>query len=238
LSNNYYLTIGEVSVPVKLILERRRGPRAAFGSKHIILRVPKSSSPSKIEAYKRWAHEWLQKVYLKKPSVFQRYDTPSYTNGQLIHTTQKDYLLEIAFAERKTVSAKVEGKSIHILLPQKMNNQIGRVIANAISKDQYPYFEARVHAINEQYFNARLSSISLKYMTSRWGSCSSKNSISISSRLLKAPEPILNHVIIHELAHTKEMNHSQRFWKWVKQADPNFQRHDQWIKENGYLLYF
>lgn len=241
MSNNYQLTIGEVSVPVKLILERRKGPRAAFGSKHIILRVPKSSSVRRIEEYKQWVHQWLHKLYQKKPALFQRYNVPSYRDGQVVHTSRKDYIVQIAFAERKTISVKVEGDWLHVLIPQKSKSaefDFGRLIANAISRDQHTYVEARVGSINKQYFNAKLSSVSLKYMTSRWGSCSSRNSISISSRLLKAPIQILDHVIIHELAHTKEMNHSSRFWNWVEKADPNFQRHDHWIKENGHLLYF
>jgi hypothetical protein len=48
----------------------------------------------------------------------------------------------------------------------------------------------------------------------------------------------MDHIIIHELAHLKELNHSDRFWKWVEKADPNYKRHAKWLSVHGDKLDF
>ena len=71
-----------------------------------------------------------------------------------------------------------------------------------------------------------------------WGSCSEKGNINISTRLLFAPEDVLEYVCIHELAHLIEQNHSEKFWQLVKNAMPNYQEKRKWLKENGDSICF
>lgn len=63
-----------------------------------------------------------------------------------------------------------------------------------------------------------------------WGSCTSQKSISLNYKLLFLPLHLLQHVMIHELAHTKHLNHSMRFWKCVESMDPNWRMHRQALK--------
>jgi len=70
----------------------------------------------------------------------------------------------------------------------------------------------------------------------RWGSCSGKKSLNFSWRLIMAPMPVIDYVVIHELAHTIEMNHSAKFWGLVGKNLPNFKNERTWLKDNGYLL--
>jgi len=72
---------------------------------------------------------------------------------------------------------------------------------------------------------------------SRWGSCSSRNTISINWRLGMAPSEVLDYVIIHELAHVAEKNHSPKFWAWVAKFDPDFKLRKKWLKDNGLRLF-
>ncbi|WP_457571650.1 M48 family metallopeptidase [Desulfovulcanus sp.] len=70
----------------------------------------------------------------------------------------------------------------------------------------------------------------------RWGSCSVKGSVNFSYRLIMAPLPVVDYVVVHELVHLLENNHSRRFWNNVKVLMPDYEKHEQWLKENGYLL--
>lgn len=67
----------------------------------------------------------------------------------------------------------------------------------------------------------------------RWGSCSSSGTISYNWRLILMPENIQNYVVVHELCHCIEMNHSQRFWELVKCYIPEMQQCRNWLKEHG-----
>ena len=70
----------------------------------------------------------------------------------------------------------------------------------------------------------------------RWGSCSRKRNLSFNWRLVLAPPEILDYVVVHELAHLCEMNHSKRFWSLVGSFCPDFEQHRRWLKDNGWRL--
>jgi len=67
----------------------------------------------------------------------------------------------------------------------------------------------------------------------RWGSCSAKKNISFSYLLIKAPRHIIDYVILHELVHTKIMNHSKSFWKKVAEVSPSYHEAKMWLKKYG-----
>jgi predicted metal-dependent hydrolase len=70
----------------------------------------------------------------------------------------------------------------------------------------------------------------------RWGSCSRDNRLSFSWRIITAPLSVIDYVLIHELVHIKEKNHSKSFWNYVESIIPDYKKHRLWLKENGYLL--
>ncbi|MEI6314214.1 MAG: SprT family zinc-dependent metalloprotease [Syntrophus sp. (in: bacteria)] len=70
----------------------------------------------------------------------------------------------------------------------------------------------------------------------RWGSCTVKNNVSYNWRLIKAPMFVIDYVIIHELAHLIEANHTSRFWNIVRAQAPTMEKAKAWLKENGQLL--
>lgn len=70
----------------------------------------------------------------------------------------------------------------------------------------------------------------------RWGSCTVKNNVGFNWRLIKAPMFVIDYVIIHELAHLIEANHTSRFWNIVRAQAPTMDKAKAWLKENGQLL--
>jgi predicted metal-dependent hydrolase len=78
--------------------------------------------------------------------------------------------------------------------------------------------------------------LNIRAQKTRWGSASRKKIISFNWKLLKAPEPIIDYVVIHELAHLKEMNHSVRFWDMVSQYHPQYKQSRLWLRKNQDLL--
>ncbi|MBI5182139.1 MAG: M48 family metallopeptidase [Nitrospirae bacterium] len=70
----------------------------------------------------------------------------------------------------------------------------------------------------------------------RWGSCSAKGNLNFSWRLIMSPLRVIDYVVVHELAHIEENNHSKRFWDKVKIMMPDYEQHKEWLKENRHLL--
>jgi predicted metal-dependent hydrolase len=74
--------------------------------------------------------------------------------------------------------------------------------------------------------------ILIRGQKTRWGSCSHKKNLSFNWKLIMAPEPVVEYVIIHELVHLKEMNHSKRFWELVAHYCPVWRENKKWLKQH------
>lgn len=72
----------------------------------------------------------------------------------------------------------------------------------------------------------------------RWGSCSARGGLNFSWYLIMAPLHIIDYVVVHELAHLIERNHSKRFWDQVKTIMPDYETKRRWLKQNGHALCF
>jgi predicted metal-dependent hydrolase len=81
-----------------------------------------------------------------------------------------------------------------------------------------------------------IKSVHVRNQHSRWGSCSTQGRISLNWRLIQTPEFVRDYIIIHELMHLHEMNHSPRFWKHVEAACPNFAEAERWLRKHSSLL--
>lgn len=81
-----------------------------------------------------------------------------------------------------------------------------------------------------------VSRVTVRNQSSRWGSCSVRGTISLNWRLIQMPPAARDYIILHELMHTKEMNHSRRFWARVAQVCPDFEAQERWLKTNGAAL--
>lgn len=75
--------------------------------------------------------------------------------------------------------------------------------------------------------------VTIRHQKTRWGSCSSLGNLNFNCLLLYAPDAVQNYVVVHELCHRKEMNHSKRFWQEVEKIMPDYKIHRKWLKENG-----
>lgn len=78
--------------------------------------------------------------------------------------------------------------------------------------------------------------ITIRSQKTRWGSCSASGNLSFNCLLMLAPEEIQNYVVVHELCHRKEMNHSSRFWTEVAAVLPDYTDSRNWLKEHGTSL--
>ena len=78
--------------------------------------------------------------------------------------------------------------------------------------------------------------ISIRKQHTRWGSCSGKGNLNFNCLLLLAPEPVLDYVVVHELCHRKQMNHSPAFWAEVERILPDYRQRRDWLKTHGNAL--
>ena len=226
------------AIPVKLYMERRMNVRFSVGSDALIIRVPSVMPRTQILSELKRLQAWAKKNFDKHPEIKKRFIRDGYQSGDILIVGGRQYQIELQEEDRKTNSAKLEEGSITIKLNQSGSKDqkqevIRKLLSRVIAKDFHPWIQEKVNFFNLKYFNQPIEKVFLKYNKTNWGSCSSKSNINISTRLLFAPEPVIDYVIVHELAHLIEFNHSARFWKIVSDILPNYKEQEKWLKENG-----
>ncbi len=106
------------------------------------------------------------------------------------------------------------------------------------------WYRRQAHAVIEErlahwnsHYGYTWTRIAIKEQKTRWGSCSRQGALNFNWRLLLAPLPALDYVVIHELCHLKEPNHGPRFWALVAQACPDHRVWRGWLRQHGHELH-
>lgn len=137
------------------------------------------------------------------------------------------------------LSAKVKGQHILVELPAgstfdtpEVIRAVRDAVISALRVEAKSYLPKRLAYLANQ-LGFSYQKVRFSHASGRWGSCSSTGTISLNIALMKLPFELIDYVLIHELAHTAQMNHSQDFWKLVEQGDPNYQQHRKRLKEEA-----
>lgn len=173
------------------------------------------------------------------------------------------YNPDIIKSDRKTISMEIrpDGK-LTIRAPKRMTYReieafiesksqwIEKTLAktNSTNENIIPYTDEEIASFIKlakeiipervKYFAEKVgveyNSITIRNAKTRWGSCSSKRNLNFSCLLTQMPPEILDSVVVHELCHIKEMNHSKRFYAEIYKVMPDYDKYDKWLKTNGY----
>ena len=92
------------------------------------------------------------------------------------------------------------------------------------------FFIARVEHFN-QFYNFTFNKITIRNSRTRWGSCSKKGNLNFNYRIISLPQQLQDYIVVHELCHLKEMNHSKSFWDLVAQVIPDYKKVKQILQE-------
>jgi predicted metal-dependent hydrolase len=234
-----WFELGTAHVPIQVKFEVRHNARASIGSSGLIVRMPKGINESEeqklVRGYIDWARNWL----MSKPETLTTFVRKDYSEERKLTVGKYEYdvfLEEIAGVTAH--QASIKNQRIHIRLKQDgtelaKNKAVKTLLSRIVAKHQKPWIAQRVLELNHLHFQRPIKNIYLKYNKSNWGSCSVGSNINFSTRLLFAPTEVIDYVIIHELAHLIEHNHSDRFWAQVERAMPDYVQHEKWLKEHG-----
>ncbi len=233
-----HIEVGTARVQLKVYLENRKDVRFSIGRRAAYCRLPAMLSKKQVEEQIEKCRRWVKVTLEEKNALLTHYDSNQYKDGDILQVGKRKYILHFAERPSTVYRAKLRKGHIYIELsshdkdPMSRDKAIRHLLSRIVAKDFYPEIAARVKQLNALHFNKPINRISLKYNLSNWGSCSKKGNINLSTCLLFAPPKVIDYVIIHELAHLIEMNHSHRFWALVERAMPDYQEQIAWLKAN------
>ena len=105
----------------------------------------------------------------------------------------------------------------------------------AFSAQTKALLEEKLPALAQQ-MGVQYNRVTVRKQRTRWGSCSSKGNLNFNCLLMLVPQEVLDYVVVHELCHRKELNHSARFWAQVERILPDYRIHRKWLKDHGSAL--
>jgi len=135
------------------------------------------------------------------------------------------------------LQVKRSGQHIHVLLPEthtlanpEVIRAIRDVVQSALRVEAKSYLPKRLAFLAKQH-GYSYTQVRFSHASGRWGSCNSEGTISLNIALMKLPFELIDYVLLHELAHTRHMNHSTDFWQLVSEADPSYKQHRALLKQ-------
>ncbi len=236
-----FLEVNGRRYAARIFFDGRERSSVSIGKKGVTIRIPHGMNRNEqfrtIFKLKMWAKERIE----KNPP--QREPVKEYANGESLKVGDTEYLLDIYFANKQSSSARLMGNKIYLSISSELpketqNRHISSLLSRLIARQRISALQGKINSLNERHFQQKINKIFFKNHKSKWGSCSSNKNINISTRLLFAPDDVLEYICIHELAHLLEHNHSDKFWQLVEKAMPNYNEKEEWLKQNGKDIVF
>ncbi len=185
--------------------------------------VPYGVGRRQVEKFLEENREWILETR-KNMEVYEKDTGVGLKIGAEIKT--KLHVLKIAATDQLKPFYRLEQERITLFLPENVNfSRIEKIVQQFLVEiytlESRQYLPARVKFYAEK-FGFRYGRLSFRNNISNWGSCSFENNISLNVKLMKLPDEIIDYVILHELCHTVEKNHSAAFWKLVGKVCPDY----------------
>ena len=188
------------------------------------VRAPLGMPKVDIDRFVLSKKQWIEEILAKQAAQTRRRGAFSVDYGSLIVWRGKTYPI----VSRNGTRAGFDGTEFY-MPPGLDTGQIKAICVQTYRRLALPYFTGRA-----AYFSGKIgvmpTAVKVNNAKTRWGSCSSKKSINFSWRLALADDDVIDYVIVHELAHLVEMNHSARFWGIVAGILPDYAARKQRLK--------
>ncbi len=205
----------------------------------VIVACPLKTPLAYIEKFLFEKEKWILKTLTEIQEKPARVMKKTFDNGDLFYYLGKEYKLKIV---ENNITKKPNVRFEEELMVLEISDNPDKEKIKSVLKKWYISKARELLAERIRIYSPLIGlspkKLAVKEQKTRWGSCSSKGNINLNWKLVMSPLPVADYVVIHELCHLKEMNHSKKFWGIVEAIMPDYKVYRKWLKENGYTLSF
>jgi predicted metal-dependent hydrolase len=229
--------MADFPMTIDYILKRSKRRRKTIslqisGAAEIVVSAPYFTKDFEISRFVQEKQNWIQQAIRKQKEALVQNREKEFICGEYFHYLGQAYPLEVFYQQKLPAGLVFWGSRFYLNCPDHLSDRKCYFIEWYKTKARQ-YFVRQVEDLGRKLGllprNVRITSA-----RSRWGSCSEENNLAFSFRLIMAPPAVIDYVIIHELMHIKEKNHSAGFWKLMETAMPQYKTQRRWLKENGH----
>ena len=214
---------------------RKRTISLQVKNNKLIIKAPRTVSRKSLDEVIQRKQKWIkQRAILNFEE--QNLRNRKFIDNEKFYFRGNEYRLSLIFGSEEEVKI-VDG----LLLVTRIDDRsLDRKNVKSLIEDWYVRESAKILNTRTNEFAKKMKvqpmGVTVKNYVSKWGSCTAKNKISYNWRIIMAPDCIVDYLIIHELCHIIEHNHSKNFWHHVGTYCENFQKKRNWLRENGHTL--
>ena len=194
---------------------------------NVSVRTSTSSSLKEIELLVSKKAKWIFQKIKEQDNPDASIKVPLYQNNSTLPYLGKNYGLRIIGHNSNLLNFTNDG---FVIYTNRRN--VKRIYEQWLTDMAYPIISPIIVKYSK-LLNVSPKKILLKKLKSRWGSATYRNIINLNIHLLKAPLDVIEYVVLHELSHLIERNHSKRFWKIVSDHMSDYKIKIRWLKVNG-----
>ena len=233
---NEIIDIGNVDLEIQIErTNRKRTIALQVKNNKLIIKTPKSvSKKTLVDLIKRKQHWINQRAILHFEE--QNLKNREFIDNDKFYFRGDEYRLSLILGGKEAV--KIEGGLLLVSYVDDKSTgreNIKRLLEDWYLKESIKILKARTEELAQQ-MRVQPYGITVKNYKSKWGSCTANNKISYNWRIIMAPDRIIDYLIVHELSHIIEPNHSKNFWRQVKNYCEDFKKNRKWLQENGHKL--
>ncbi len=224
---------GNAIIPFKVILSKRRTLSiAVYPDMSVRVRAPYRASIKHIKKVVEKKADWIEKKRSKFSALPQIKTTNNYEDGDILMFLGKPLKLQITKDIVNCVD--VSDGVLNICVTKIDKSRIKKLIKNWLEQSAKKIFTERVticKALAAEFGIEHKGALKFRKMRSMWGNCSRRGEIKLSYELVKAPITSIDYVIIHELCHLKEFNHSKKFYALLESILPDWKERKNELKK-------
>ena len=180
---------------------------------------------------------WIVRQHAKILEQQQQNPPKQFVTGEKFLYLGQEYLLEVRVSEGRAGMVGIVDDKMILFTRTADSAAVQKILNDWYDKQAKAVISRRVRYYASQ-MGETYGKITIKNQKKRWGSCSSARNLNFNRRLIMAPQGVLDYVVVHELCHLRQMNHSNAFWQEVELVLPDYKMHKKWLETNGHLLNF
>jgi len=197
--------------------------------------IPRGGSRAEAARFVAQQQRWVDR---ERRRVRTTHAAPVWTDGTTVLLGGEPVIVRAA-AGPLGLDVRYAERSLHVP---------AAALASSPGGDLRPFIERDLRALAREALPPRLrvlaaahgltvTRVTIRSQRSRWGSCSRTGAVALNFRLVQMPPSVCDYVLLHELMHLKQPNHSVRFWRLVEKACPSFREAERWLKRDGRGLF-
>jgi predicted metal-dependent hydrolase len=222
------LVVGDLRFDVVLSARRRTMELSVERDGALVIRAPEGATRARLEAFIREKRTWVYRKVAEKEALRHAVPVREYVSGEGFLYLGRSYRLLVV--NRQDVPLRLEAGRFRLL-----RSEVGRGRAHFIrwyAEHGRTWLRRRVEMLAPRV-GVEPGAVEVRDLGYRWGSCGSSRTLNFNWVTTLLPPSIVEYVVVHELVHLCERNHTPAFWRRVERAMPDYARRKAWLAERG-----